>query len=281
MADPASLGLGVVALAGLFNNAVDSYQYIRLGQQYARDFEINQTKLDLSRLQLSRWGEALGLGVPVTEIKSLPKSIASPNDIHHAEDALGNIVNLLDDARALSKRYAARGKPETLTMLDPTTLKLHQKISKLITQRQRHTSLVKKSAWALYGKSDLERLIGDIMVLTTQLVALFPATTVQQQQLSRMEVRELDDESLPIISEIANAQDAILAATVKKVMKASGHTYLQPHARDGAAEHNGDSVHQNYRGPVGGLSHSYIKPLAEGAGTRQHNGNVYGGASHS
>jgi hypothetical protein len=50
----AELALGVVGLAGLFNSTVDSYGYIRLGQHYACDFETNQTKLDLSRLQLSR-----------------------------------------------------------------------------------------------------------------------------------------------------------------------------------------------------------------------------------
>lgn len=33
------LGIGAVALAGLFNNVVDSYGYVRLGKQYAKDFE--------------------------------------------------------------------------------------------------------------------------------------------------------------------------------------------------------------------------------------------------
>jgi hypothetical protein len=60
-------------------------------------------------------------------------------------------------------------------------------------------------------------------------------------------------------------------------MQARGHTYIAPHARDGAWEHNGDHVNANYRGPVGGLSHTYDRPLAEGSGTRQHNGVVYGG----
>jgi hypothetical protein len=117
----AELALGVVSLAGLFNNAADNYGYIRLGQHYARDFETNQTKLDLSRLQLSRWGAA------------------------------------------------------------------------------------------------------------------------------------------------------------RSLMQARGHTYTAPHARDGASEHNGDRIQANYSGPVGGLSHTYDRPLAEGKGTQQHNGNRYGG----
>ena len=54
----AGLAFGTVSFAGLFNDAVDSYGYIRLGQHYARDFETSQTKLDLSRLQPSRGGRS-------------------------------------------------------------------------------------------------------------------------------------------------------------------------------------------------------------------------------
>lgn len=86
----------------------------------------------------------------------------------------------------------------------------------------------------------------------------------------------MDNESLPLVKEIADIQDTLLASTVDKAMQARGHTFVRPHARWGAAEHNGDLIHRDYRGQVGGLSHTYDRPLAEGTGTRQHNGNVYG-----
>ena len=35
----AELAVGIVSLAGLFDNAVESYGHVRLGQHYARDFE--------------------------------------------------------------------------------------------------------------------------------------------------------------------------------------------------------------------------------------------------
>jgi hypothetical protein len=90
----AELAVGVVGLAGLFNNAVDNYGYIRLGQHYARDFETNQTKLVLSRLQLSRWGAALGLDAYPNQARSLPALSVSPHEVQQAEAALRQITDL-------------------------------------------------------------------------------------------------------------------------------------------------------------------------------------------
>lgn len=103
----AELALGMVSFAGLFNNVVDSCRYVRLSQHYARDLETNQTKLDLSRLQLSRRGAALGLDAYPNQACSLPALCVSPHEIQQAEAVLRQIMlrqisNLLDDASAAS-----------------------------------------------------------------------------------------------------------------------------------------------------------------------------------
>jgi hypothetical protein len=274
----AELALGVVGLAGLFNNAVDSYGYIRLGQHYARDFETNQTKLDLSRLQLSRWGAALGLDAHPTQARSLPALSVAPHEVQQAENALRQISDLLEDASTASKRFEARNKQSTTAAtLDPDEITLHKKISSLVLRRLPKTAVVKKTAWALYGKNDLDRLVGDITELTNQLVSLFPSRASVQKELCTKEVEEMDDGSLPFLAKVAAEQDPLMAEAARSSMQARGHTYIAPHARDGAWEHNGDRIHADYRGPVGGLSHTYDRPLAEGKGTQQHNGNAYGG----
>jgi len=124
----AELTLGVVGLAGLFNNAVDTYGYIRLGQHYARNFETNQTKLDLSRLQLSRWGAALGLDAHPAQARSLPALCVAPHEVQQAEAALHKITDLLNDASAASQRSEARNKQtETAATLNLDDLALHKK----------------------------------------------------------------------------------------------------------------------------------------------------------
>ncbi|KAG9686222.1 hypothetical protein KCV03_g10049, partial [Aureobasidium melanogenum] len=275
------LGVSVAALAGLFNNVVDSYGYVRLGKCYARDFETSQTKLDLSRLQLSRWGEALGLNAPVAQTTRLPFALGSAGEVAEAEKALGNIVHLLDDAQLLSQRYKARKGPDDTSSLNPNKSNLHQRAHRIVTQRQRNTSLAKRAAWALYRKNDLENLVEDIANLTNQLVNLFPATKLRQQELSAVELAELGDENLPLVRDIADVQDPVLATVAQEALQARGSTYHKPTTRDGAAAHHGDRIHRDYQGPTGGLSHTYHEPLAEGKGTKQHCGNVYGGPDHT
>ncbi|THY70991.1 hypothetical protein D6C86_09740 [Aureobasidium pullulans] len=270
------LGVGAVALAGLFNNVVDTYGYVRLGKQYARDFETSQAKLDLSRLQLSRWGEALELG-SITKTTQLPTALGSSDNIAKAENALGNILHLLDDAQHLSKRYEQRTSGDAVATLNPDDLELHRRVQRIVTQRQRNTGFLKKAAWALYRKNDLENLVEDITDLTAQLVNLFPATKQRQQELSTAELNALGDERLLFIKNIADDQDPLLATAAQEAMQAHGSTFFEPTTRDGAAAHHGDHIHQDYRGPTGGLSHTYHKALAEGKGTKQHCGNVYGG----
>jgi hypothetical protein len=161
------IALGVVSLAGLFNNAVDSYGYVCLGQHYTRDFETNQTKLDLSTLQLSRWGAALGLDAHSMQTSSPPTFSVAPHEEKEVDEALRKITDLLDDASTLSAKFEARNKQsETIAALDPDDLALHKKISLLVLRRLPKTALVKKTAWALYGKNDLDRLVGDITELT-------------------------------------------------------------------------------------------------------------------
>ena len=163
--EAAGLGVGVVALAGLFNNAVDSYNYVRVGKHYSRDFETSQIRLDLSRLQLSRWGEASGLTSSVLTTTQLPTALGSADDIAKAEKALGNIVNLLNNAQLLSQRY---DDCEPLDTSGSQELKLHQRASRIIAHRQRNTSIMKKASRALYRKDYFENLVGKIVDLTNQ-----------------------------------------------------------------------------------------------------------------
>jgi hypothetical protein len=54
MAEAAGLVVGVVALAGLFNNTVECFEFVQLGRAFWKDFQTSQLKLDSARLRLSR-----------------------------------------------------------------------------------------------------------------------------------------------------------------------------------------------------------------------------------
>ncbi|KAH0010628.1 hypothetical protein KCU78_g10290, partial [Aureobasidium melanogenum] len=230
----ASNSVSVVALAALFNVTVNSYSYILLGRCYAKDFEISQTKLDLSRLQLSRWGEALGLSAPVTS------ATGSADHVIKAEKALASIIDLLDDAQILSQRFKDRENSDAAQTLDPNQSNLHRKIHRIITQRQPYVGFTKKAAWALYKNNDLENLIEDITDLINELVELFPATISHQQELAAAELRDLGDENLALVKMVADAQDPVLATVARNSMQTSGPASYQPTSNKLLAPASGD-----------------------------------------
>jgi hypothetical protein len=65
MAEAAGLVIGVVALAGLFNNTVSCFKFVQLDRTFGKNFKTSQLKLDSARLCLSRRSKSLNLDVDV------------------------------------------------------------------------------------------------------------------------------------------------------------------------------------------------------------------------
>jgi hypothetical protein len=85
----AGLAASMVALAGLFNNALDCFEYIQLGRSFGTDFQTSLLKLDNPRLRLSRWGQAIGLSGDLANAESLHEATVTKDNIRKAEIALG------------------------------------------------------------------------------------------------------------------------------------------------------------------------------------------------
>jgi hypothetical protein len=132
---------------------------------------------------------------------------------------------LFEDASAASQRFEARNKKSgTTTALDPNDIALHKKISSLVLRRLPETAIVKKTAWALYGKNNLGHLVGDIMEMTNQLVSLSPACALVQKELRVEELQEMDEGSLPLLAEVAAEQDPLVRGSA--LVNASTRTHL-------------------------------------------------------
>lgn len=93
--EPTGLAVGIIALAGLFNNAVDCFEYVQLGRSFGTNFQTSLFKLDNARLRLSRWGQAVGLSGDIASVQSLQSAKLSQEDIPKAEKLLGQILNSL------------------------------------------------------------------------------------------------------------------------------------------------------------------------------------------
>jgi hypothetical protein len=61
MAEIAGVGLSVISMAALFNNALDCLQLVRVGKAFGEDYDTFQIRISLLQLRPSQWGEAAGL----------------------------------------------------------------------------------------------------------------------------------------------------------------------------------------------------------------------------
>lgn len=113
--EAAGLTVGVVALTGLFNNAVDCFEYIQLGRNFSKGFQTNLLKLDSVRLRLSRWGECIGIGSDMQKMRSFHQAMMSTQDIRQAEGILGQVF---DNAHLLL--CDPKGDLDRVTTINPS-----------------------------------------------------------------------------------------------------------------------------------------------------------------
>lgn len=141
--EPAGLAVGFLTIAGLFNNAVDCFEYVQIGRNFGQDYQIGLLKLDSARLRLSRWGQAVGLSDELKETQSLPLVLNSAHDVEKAEQILGQILELFADAEGVSAKLKIRGRRseqelfvyDTQADLEPAALTLHNKMRDLSIKR--------------------------------------------------------------------------------------------------------------------------------------------------
>lgn len=52
--EPASLAIGIASLAGIFNDAVQCFEYVQLDRNFGTNFQTSLLKMDYARLRLLR-----------------------------------------------------------------------------------------------------------------------------------------------------------------------------------------------------------------------------------
>jgi hypothetical protein len=85
---------------------VNCFGYIQLGRHFGKDYETNILTLDLLRLRLSRWGEA----VNIYEDPQLGNTTASLVELQNAKDTLLQILVLFADSEKISKKFRLPAK---------------------------------------------------------------------------------------------------------------------------------------------------------------------------
>jgi hypothetical protein len=279
MAEAVGLTMGSVALASLFTTCIDCFEYIQLGRQFGKNYQRSLLKLDIVKLRLSRWADAVNDSQQHCNV-----AIGSANEAQKVQEILGEIIELFANAEKVSVKYKMRAKPGDLVAynvnadLEPDLRSMHNKMRGLAIKRQKRSSFAQKAAWALYEEKHFNRLIEDVTTLVDGLVELFPATRERLQQLSLEEAQEMEEEpSLGVLEEAAEGIDPLLQTSVRQVLTGrEGHIFIGNLATDDARVRYGD---ENVAGvTLTGSGHTYDSNTASGK-SRVHYGNKFGGKS--
>lgn len=223
--EAAGLTVGVVALAGLFNNAVDCFDYVQAGRSFGKNSQICLTKLSNAQLRVSRWGESVGLS-DLQNIQTLNGVFRDDQHVPEAQHLLGQILTLFAEAEGTSQKLTptARLYSTQIASSDSTALvKLSDEMRQLAIKRQNHTSLKAKAKWALGQEKNFRRLLEDIIDLVKDLEDLFPAQVAKRQELCVQEVQTIKaaevSAELKDIASSPDVSDTLLLQAIELVQK--------------------------------------------------------------
>jgi hypothetical protein len=122
MAEPAGLAVGAFALLGLFNNAVDCFNYLRAGRDLGASYVTCQIKLSNAQLRFTRWGEAVGLPHDIQHESQLDHETLTHNfdeaRIRKARTRIAHIIQLFAQAGGVSRKYKPHDNLPDVTGLE-------------------------------------------------------------------------------------------------------------------------------------------------------------------
>ncbi|EHK23053.1 uncharacterized protein TRIVIDRAFT_28501 [Trichoderma virens Gv29-8] len=221
MAEIFGIATGALSVAALFNNCVDTFEYIQLGRHFGEDYQRCQLKLDIAETRLGRWGEAVG----VNDDERFASASPIDKAVKDAQRILEDIADCFEAAQKKSRRYAGRADKQELEVYSNSDMntvfqRLHNRYRDIARRRQKSTSIVKKAAWALYDGKSLNKIIDQISSWVDELEKLFPVEATHQK-LVEMEIDEVNDElSLKTLNDAARGIDPALEDAVESKVDA-------------------------------------------------------------
>jgi hypothetical protein len=294
MAEVAGLVIGGVGLAALFDTCMSTFEYVDTGRKYGVDYQKAALKVSVLELRLSRWGQQVRFSEAVAEGST---SDQSPQ----VKALLGQIQVDLEDACKASKRYVLprSNEPEQQVAGSGTLESLGDTFRRLSLKRQKRTSLMNKTRWALRDKKKLDSLIDDIKRSVDDLEDLSSAVSApspEQREEVMKDVQELvqpagieepEESTEPIIAVLKAITEDVddqlhEAVDVAAAQVATGDSYTNIFTSDNAKAIFGDYVANGYKGPIVAAAKRHTvtaKNIKSTHAAKVQFGHIYGGKS--
>ncbi|KAL1728035.1 prion-inhibition and propagation-domain-containing protein [Schizophyllum commune] len=226
----AGLVIGATSILALWETCVQVFDIVVSGQHYGMDSEIARVKLEVERVRLLMWGQAVGL----SSVRLPEEGVTSPGPCHprlgrpEVTDAvmriLGCIHHLFKDTDALQRRYGLQRtlersaasavldiSPEnnasSATILESVFKKAYASLQKSSRRNNRITTLRKRAHWAILDKTKFSLLVREIRAFNDSLSALFPEVSTETQDSLRQDIEASDEIASLRLLQQASAND--------------------------------------------------------------------------
>ncbi|KAJ3571326.1 hypothetical protein NP233_g3826 [Leucocoprinus birnbaumii] len=255
--DAAGLVIGVVTL---WETCVQVFEVINFSRQYGMDYEILSIKLEVERVRLLSWGQAVGL----SGIGNDADIRLNNTQIHSAVvKLLGCVHRIFEDSGRLQSKYGLRpsGDGETNStdsdeqpsqsqmILGGVFKRAYENLRRVAVERQRSTHVIRKTRWAVYDRKKFMELVAEVRGFNDSLESLFPDAKLRMREVMRrdideaMEIRDLQllqeatagEQGLEDISETASVRLETLGATISartELLSDSQSIQTAPEERD-------------------------------------------------
>ncbi len=201
MADPASLTLGLLSLAGLFSTCVECFDYVKSARSQGREYDILATKLEVEETRFLIWGEVVGI------LKTGEREHDPILDSPSVRKAVGRILSRVEDifknTDSLVCRYGLKqtvilegdsNNPKlSANQLSKFKASYKKYVQPLFKEGQRKTSLLGKTRWAIHDRVKFNVLVDDLRQFIDSLKDLTasPTSNMEQQRIVTKEVEHL------------------------------------------------------------------------------------------
>jgi hypothetical protein len=166
MAEAAGLVLGMM---GLWQNCVGVFDVIDSTRRYGMDYELLCVKLEVERVRLLCWGDAVGLSNASAASPAPPDARFTRAEVRTTViRLLGAMQQVFEDSDRLQEVYGLRSYSggelgagneiqisQSQLILGGVFKRAYQNLRQMAKDRQRETVLARKTLWAVHDRKKL------------------------------------------------------------------------------------------------------------------------------
>ncbi|KAF2742339.1 hypothetical protein M011DRAFT_392601, partial [Sporormia fimetaria CBS 119925] len=180
MTEAAGLVIGVVAL---WKTCVTVFDTVDSSQRYGMDYELLRVKLEVERIRLLNWGDAVGIADAGAE--KIDPRLKREDVRNTVTRVLGCIQHIFSASVELQSKYGLRPLgPQTASnaetegegqlILGHIFKRSYECLKKNAKERQRGTSIARIAAWVIHDKRQFNAMVLEIKGFNDNLESLFP-----------------------------------------------------------------------------------------------------------